>query len=156
VAAWKGDTLKEASPKPVTFNHWGRGFESLRAHQIQSKIKDLKDTPGQFGNVLFFVSALCPAKSGFQKEKPAGVARREVSTDSDLNRDSAAGLQKGHERGRTVSDVARNICAGADGVCLHHDLFNHPLFDGGLKPAWPAKSRHPVRQAVAALYALTQ
>ena len=85
-----------------------------------------------------------------------GVARREVSTDSDLNRDSAAGLQKGHERGRTVSDVARNICAGADGVCLHHDLFNHPLFDGGLKPAWPAKSRHPVRQAVAALYALTQ
>ena len=44
-------------------------------------------------------------------------------------------VQKKHERDRTVSRVARHICVGSDGVCLHRDLFDYPLFDGGVKPA---------------------
>jgi hypothetical protein len=40
--------------------------------------------------------------------------------------------------------LARHICVGSDGVCLHRDLFDYPLFDRGVKPVvtLPAKSRH--------------
>ena len=56
-------------------------------------------------------------------------------------------VQKEHERDRTVSYPARHIFVGSDGVCLHRDLFDYPLFDRGVKPAvtLPAKRRHRVR-----------
>jgi hypothetical protein len=37
-----------------------------------------------------------------------------------------------HER-----DWARHICVGGVGDCLHHDLFDHSLFDGDVKSATP-------------------
>jgi hypothetical protein len=55
-------------------------------------------------------------------------------TNEDKRR-AVMGSENEHEAGRTVSDLARLICVGGDSVCLHRDLFNHPVFDGGVKRA---------------------
>ena len=91
------------------------------------------------------------------RDLPIGLGdRRGVRTKHHLHRLEYG--TKEHERYWTVSYMARLVCVGGDGACVHRDLFYHPIFDGGVKTRrdYTSKKPPPDLTTVTAFYANRQ
>jgi hypothetical protein len=75
VAGWKGDTLKEVSPTPVTFNHGVEGSSPSALTKSITISNAYLVCRGTIRMVCFCVR-LVSAKGTIPKEKPASVNRR--------------------------------------------------------------------------------